>query len=142
MIMLPNVRTHLNSYIDKKSNNILLIFPNQRLKLIYKIYCQPKKNEILVNVYNLSKQLVGQRFKEYKFMSFNEVKKIRQESFKRFESKILNGTCKEEPRGLLDTIQKEIKPVKYKPRNKKHNYIGLQDHHIIVDEIHEWKNNR
>ena len=140
MIVLPDIRIHLNSYIDKKSNNILLIFPNQRLKTIYRIHCYPKKNEILVNVNNLFKQLVGQRFKKYKFMSFNEVEKIRQESFKRFESKILNGTCKEEPRGLLDTIQKEIKPVKYKPRNKKHNYIGLQDHHIIVDEVHEWKN--
>ena len=136
MIVLPDIRTYLNSFVDKGSNNILLIFPNPRLKAIYMMYCFPKPNEILICFMNnnmcLSKKFDGIRF--------NEVEKIRQEAFKRFESKILNGTCKEEPRGLLHTIQKENKPVKYKPRNKKHNYIGLQDHHIVVDEVHEWKN--
>lgn len=75
--MILNSRVHLNSMIDKRSENILLIFPNQRLKAVYKIYCQPKKNEILVNVNNLFNQLVGQRFKEYKFIGYNEVEKIR-----------------------------------------------------------------
>lgn len=145
MIVLPDIRTYLNSYIDSDSNNILLIFPNSRLKTIYKMYCFSRRNEILICIDNIKvldcfKRLDGIRFKEYKFMSFDEVEKIRQEAFKRFESKILNGTCKEEPRGLLHTIQKENKPVKYKPRNKKRNYTGLQDHHIIVDEVHEWKN--
>lgn len=140
MIVLPDIRIHLNSYIDKKSNNILLIFPNQRLKTIYKIYCYPKKNEILVNINNLFKQLVGQRFKKYKFMSWDEVERIRQECFKKFEKEILNGTSKSEPRGLLDITKKKNKPIKYKPRNKKRNYTGLQEHHVIVDEVHEWNN--
>lgn len=143
MIVLPDIRTYLNSYIDSDSNNVLLVFPNPRLKTIYKMYCFPKPNEILFCFMNnncLSKKLDGIRFKEYKFMSFHEVEKLRQESFKRFEKEILNGTSKKEPRGLFDTLKKKSKLVKYKPRNKKRNYTGLQNNHVIVDEVHEWRN--
>lgn len=71
--MITDTRIHLNSMIDVKSKNILLIFPNQRLKFRYKMYCNPKENEILVNVHNLFKQIVGLRFKEYKYIGYNEI---------------------------------------------------------------------
>ena len=143
MIVLPDIRTYLNSYIDSTSNNVLLIFPNSRSIAIYKKYFFPRRNEILICIHNIKvldcfkkhDGTGGIRFKEYKFIGFDELK---QKVFKRFENEILNGTSKKEPRGLLDITKN--KPIKYKPRNKKRSYTGLQEHHVIVDEIHEWKN--
>ena len=138
MIVLPDIRTYLNSYIDSTSNNVLLIFPNSRSIAIYKKYFFPRRNEILICIHNIKvldcfKKHDGIRFKEYEFIGFDDLK---QKILKRFENEILNGTSNKEPRGLLDITKN--KSVKYKPRNKKHSYTGLQEHHIIVDEIHEW----
>lgn len=140
MIILPDVRSYLNSFIDKESKNVLLIFPTPRLKTIYKMHCFPKQNEILVCFLgdNVSIKLDGVRFKEYKFMGFDEVETIRRRMLEKIEHDVLNGNSEKEPIGLLDTIKKNQKPVKFKPKNKKHKYTGFQEHHIIVDELHEW----
>lgn len=35
--------------------------------------------------------------------------------------------------------KKKYKSIKYKPRRKKYKYDRLQKHHIIYDELHDYK---
>ena len=70
-----NIREILKLHIDKNSENILLIFPNERLKCLFKSYFGAD-GLILITTDHLLQKLDGLRFKEYKFLNGAVVNKL------------------------------------------------------------------
>lgn len=133
MTILPNIGDYLNSSIDRNSENVLLIFPNSRLKAIYKMYCFPRKNEILITSKNITllKKIDGIRFRKYKFIGYDEVLRIRDELYGRFERRVLMGTSKENPIGLSNELKRYG-----------HKQDGYHITQIIYDEYHNYKDDK
>ena len=65
-----NITEILKLHIDKNSENILLIFPNERLKCLFKSYFGAD-GLILITTDHLLQKLDGLRFKEYKFLKIS-----------------------------------------------------------------------
>ena len=70
-----NIREILNSHIDKNSENILLIFPNEKLKCLFKSYFGAD-GLILISVNHLLHNLDGVRYREYNFLSRDIIHKL------------------------------------------------------------------
>lgn len=72
-----NINHELKSRVSKNSNNVLLLFPNEYLRNLFKREFNPSKNYILVNIHNLEKELVGLRYKEYKYINQDTFLRLR-----------------------------------------------------------------
>ena len=70
-----NIGEILNSHIDKNSENILLIFPNERLKCLFQSYFGAD-GLILITTDYLLKKLDGLRYREYNFLNQYTVYKL------------------------------------------------------------------
>lgn len=64
-----NINSELKSRVSKNSDNVLLLFPTEYLRNLFKREFNLPKNYILVNIHNLEKELVGLRYKEYKYIN-------------------------------------------------------------------------
>ena len=71
-----NINEQLKSRIIKDSENILVLFPSEYTKDIFKRKVNPPKNYILFSTSNLEHKLVGLRYKEYKYINLELKKQI------------------------------------------------------------------
>lgn len=71
-----NIGEQLKSRIVKDSKNILLLFASEQNKEYFKRKINPPENYILLSTHNLEHKLVGLRYKEYKYLNQDQIRRF------------------------------------------------------------------